>query len=151
MPYKDPEKRRAAYRRWVSRNTEKVRSYNKILYIAKRANPVAQPCSVPGCDQIGERHHPDYSKPKDIVWICRAHHRRVEHAGKCSMCGDKILGRGLCNKHYKQERKKVDSEYKKKCLYWSRRKKVSLPPIKSSSFDKKNNVRYAVCSHNLYH
>lgn len=127
MPSKDVVKRRESYRKWAAKNPEKRKQYQKILWESKKANPIAQKCSIQGCDQLGERHHPDYSKPKEIVWLCRNHHRTVEHSGKCSMCGDKVLARGLCNKHYKQERKKVDSEYKKKCLYWSRRKKKSLP------------------------
>lgn len=35
------------------------------------------PCSVPGCESTGERHHPDYSKPLEIVWLCRKHHRMI--------------------------------------------------------------------------
>jgi hypothetical protein len=111
MPYKDKEKSREAYRKWLSRNKDKISEYRKILYKAKKANPIAQECVIEGCQSIGERHHPDYSKPEEIIWICREHHRRKMHAGKCSVCGDKIRARGLCNKHYKQERKRTEPEY----------------------------------------
>lgn len=31
-------------------------------------------CSISGCNEKGERHHPDYSKPLDVVSLCRKHH-----------------------------------------------------------------------------
>ncbi len=111
MPYKDKNKQREAYRKWSINNKEKRRAYQVILRIAKKHNPIPQTCIIDGCEEIGERHHPDYSKPHEVVWICRYHHRRTEHSTKCSICGDKALGRGFCNKHYKQERKKTDPEY----------------------------------------
>lgn len=111
MPNKDIQKRREAYKRWALKNVEKRRNYQRILWIAKSKNEVPQKCAVDGCDKIGERHHPDYSKPDEIVWICKSHHRRIFHSGKCKICGEKVLARGFCNKHYKSERKKVDEEY----------------------------------------
>jgi len=36
--------------------------------------PDAQLCSVEGCYVVGERHHPDYSKPLEIIWLCHKHH-----------------------------------------------------------------------------
>ena len=77
-------------------NTEKVRSYrernqhkcNQYLYKSMRNHPKEcnaralahsfyperQICSIVGCKQIGERHHPDYNKPKEIIWLCKTHH-----------------------------------------------------------------------------
>lgn len=26
------------------------------------------------CGQPGERHHPDYANPKEVIWFCKAHH-----------------------------------------------------------------------------
>lgn len=111
MPYKDPQKRREAYSRWRSKNKDRHAAYQRILYAAKKANKNPEKCSVNGCDSLGERHHPDYTKPAEIIWICRFHHRRTHHAGSCSICGDKVSARGFCNKHYKSERRKIDPEY----------------------------------------
>jgi hypothetical protein len=33
-----------------------------------------QPCH---CGARAEAHHPDYSKPLDVVWLCRPHHRQL--------------------------------------------------------------------------
>lgn len=32
-----------------------------------------QPCEVCGADKV-DGHHPDYSRPLDVVWLCRKHH-----------------------------------------------------------------------------
>lgn len=43
---------------------------------ALKAFPDAQPCSICG-NPISERHHPDYGKPTEIVWLCKKHHEEL--------------------------------------------------------------------------
>lgn len=38
---------------------------------------VREPCAVCG-EERSQAHHPDYSKPLDVVWLCHEHHRK-EH------------------------------------------------------------------------
>ena len=40
---------------------------------------VKTPCHVCGEVQV-EGHHPDYSRPLDVVWLCRKHHNEVHHS-----------------------------------------------------------------------
>lgn len=65
---------------------------------------IRQQCSIKYCKDLGERHHPDYSKPFDIIWLCRKHHEYVHHSNmiRCSFenCSNKHLARGFCRKHY---------------------------------------------------
>ncbi len=34
-------------------------------------------CAIPECDGKPQAHHPDYSRPLDVVWLCSPHHREV--------------------------------------------------------------------------
>lgn len=40
-----------------------------------------QPCLCCGSTEV-EGHHPDYSRPLDVVWLCRNHHRQVHKEHK---------------------------------------------------------------------
>jgi hypothetical protein len=75
-------------RRWRQKNRERM---NEIIYssiakyperqkariVANRCFPEPQICSVQSCVELGERHHPDYTNGKDIVWLCPMHHNLV--------------------------------------------------------------------------
>jgi hypothetical protein len=39
-----------------------------------------QPCFMCGCEEV-EAHHPDYSRPLDVVWLCIPHHKEI-HLGE---------------------------------------------------------------------
>lgn len=34
-------------------------------------------CTIPGCGELGEKHHPDYSKPLEVVYLCKKHHAEL--------------------------------------------------------------------------
>ena len=34
-------------------------------------------CAVPDCSCKPQAHHPDYSRPLDVVWLCVKHHKEV--------------------------------------------------------------------------
>lgn len=34
-------------------------------------------CAVPECRGKPEAHHPDYSRPLDVVWLCPSHHKQT--------------------------------------------------------------------------
>lgn len=46
--------------------------------IAARNIP-ASTCSISGCEEKGERHHEDYNKPLDVIYLCRKHHMDFHH------------------------------------------------------------------------
>jgi len=31
-------------------------------------------CEYPRCSEVGEAHHPDYTRPLDVIWLCKKHH-----------------------------------------------------------------------------
>lgn len=86
---------------------EKLLERDRVKQKAKIAHPLRLFCRVDGCNELGERHHPDYSKPLEIVWLCREHHLR-EHGMKqdkrCEIegCNAKHKALGFCLNHYQQ-------------------------------------------------
>lgn len=79
----DP-KRKAAKLEYM----RKVRASNPEAYKARTAVDNAlrdgrlkkEACVLCHCEERVQAHHPDYSKPLDVVWLCRDCHRR-HHGG----------------------------------------------------------------------
>lgn len=46
------------------------------------------PCMV--CGEKAEAHHPDYSRPLDIVWLCKSHHVEVHAMARASVSGEAL-------------------------------------------------------------
>lgn len=77
----------------------KIKAQNEALYCF----PDSQKCSVTCCENIGERHHIDYAYPKEIILLCRKHHKRLHYPTKyCDRdgCDNVSHAGGVCNKHY---------------------------------------------------
>ena len=62
------------------------RSYTHVYL--KRGKLLKEPCQVCG-NQESQAHHPDYSQPLLVVWMCRRHH--LDHHSKNTI-GDRIQG-----------------------------------------------------------
>lgn len=56
---------------WKKKNKEKIRAKNRACRIPMK------PCEMCGTEIDVHRHHPDYDKPMDIIFLCRTHHKRV--------------------------------------------------------------------------
>ena len=112
---KNPEKIREIVNRWNKNHPEQARTFwnrafdkwyenHKEEHYAKtsayaRANPQrhkaqcyafarypeTQICEIDGCLEQGQRHHDDYSKPFEIRWLCRKHHKE-EHKNLKVLC-----------------------------------------------------------------
>ena len=50
------------------------RAYANVYQRRGRLKP--QPCIF--CGTRAEKHHPDYSRPLLVVWVCRDHHLELE-------------------------------------------------------------------------
>lgn len=92
--WKDPEASRARQRKLnatpegkdrVSRTGKKYAERNRVKRLAKDAvnnairsgKLVKSPCWC-GSKRV-EGHHPDYSKPLKVVWLCHKHHKEVHY------------------------------------------------------------------------
>lgn len=85
---KNKEKRRAEVKAWrlahpgynydwYKLNPEKLRAKWTVRYAVKTGKLKPQPCVRCGKKKT-ETHHDDYTKPLDVVWMCRVCHRK-EH------------------------------------------------------------------------
>lgn len=63
----------------MSRYPEKEEARRKVYYAILKGRLKRQPCEVCGNKKV-HGHHKDYSKPLDVNWLCRKHHREV-HGG----------------------------------------------------------------------
>jgi hypothetical protein len=94
MPYKDIQKQREYIRNWHKENWEKRKQYcsqwiKRTKYALKNKHKISArmkvnraiisgkikrgnclECNLPN----SEAHHKDYSKPFDIIWLCKQHH-----------------------------------------------------------------------------
>lgn len=57
------------------------------------------PCSTCGKEK-SDAHHPDYTRPDYIIWLCRQCHGEV-HRNKCCKCDMKHHAKSLCRTHYR--------------------------------------------------
>jgi hypothetical protein len=63
--------------RWRERNPMKVWAQAALRSAVTRGLVEPRPCEVCG-DPNSEAHHPDYSRPAAVRWLCRKHHK-AEH------------------------------------------------------------------------
>lgn len=75
-------RRRAALRRYMERANKdgKTRARSAVAWAVRNCKLVRLPCERCG-KQKSEAHHPDYSKPLEVIWLCRQCHAK-EHRKK---------------------------------------------------------------------
>lgn len=61
------------------RDPVKLRARSLASAAVKAGRLIRKPCERCG-EQKSQKHHPDYSKPLDVVWLCRPCHE-IEHHG----------------------------------------------------------------------
>jgi hypothetical protein len=60
-----------------AKHPEKHQAHNAVRNAIKSGLLVRRPCEV--CQSpASEAHHPDYSRPLHVEWLCRRHHRERE-------------------------------------------------------------------------
>ena len=92
-PKRTPEQERAKYERrmkrlhgedWVPLDQrpenplKEVKKRARTIYktALRRGKLVRTPCHICGATEV-EGHHPDYSRPLDVVWLCKKHHQEI--------------------------------------------------------------------------
>lgn len=59
-----------------SANDEKYKAHSLVGSAIKSGKLTKLPCLICGCEKT-EAHHPDYSHPLDVIWLCPAHHKQA--------------------------------------------------------------------------
>lgn len=69
-------------RRWAKRNAHKVKAERKAC-VAQRRGLLEAPVSCQHCGKTNklQKHHPDYSRPLFVLWLCTKCHG-IEHQKK---------------------------------------------------------------------
>lgn len=80
--YREIDKKRAmsahrvqAREQWEMDHPERRLASRVVQNAVKRGRLVKCPCAI--CGESAEAHHPDYSAPLDVVWLCRPHHKQA--------------------------------------------------------------------------
>ena len=71
-------------KKYYSENRDKLKVRYRFREALKRGKLERQPCFVCGIESA-DGHHPDYSRPLDVVWLCKDHHRQLHREAKWFM------------------------------------------------------------------
>ena len=72
------ESHEAAVKRWAARHPERKRATTAVHNAIRDGKLIPWPvCAVPECCGKPHGHHPDYSRPLDVVWLCDKHHKEA--------------------------------------------------------------------------
>lgn len=66
---------------WHELHPKQRRARNAVNHAKDRGDLVLQPCEICGSTENVHGHHPDYSKPLEVCWLCASCHQRL-HAKK---------------------------------------------------------------------
>jgi len=69
------ESHAAAAKRWANKHPERRKASLIVGNAIRDGKLIPWPvCAVPECNGKPQGHHPDYSRPLDVVWLCSKHH-----------------------------------------------------------------------------
>lgn len=77
------ESHEAAVKKWEARHPERKRASTAVHNAIRDGKLIPWPvCAVPECCGKPQGHHPDYSRPLDVVWLCGKHHKEAHALAK---------------------------------------------------------------------
>jgi hypothetical protein len=77
------ELRRRTVKVWEALYPERKAAQTKLSNAVRDGRVTPLPCLV--CGGKAEAHHPDYSAPLDVVWLCPSHHKQAHADSKRSI------------------------------------------------------------------
>jgi len=76
------ERNSARMKIYKKEHPEKVKARAKANDAVRCGKMVKKPCAVCGTTKRIEKHHPDYAKPLEVVFLCSVHHKRAHGMGQ---------------------------------------------------------------------
>jgi hypothetical protein len=64
---------------WIKRNPEKLAAHKAVRGALSHGELAIGPCDQCGMTAAIVAHHFDYTKPLEVVWLCRIHHRQLHY------------------------------------------------------------------------
>lgn len=74
------KKLRIRVKKWRENNPEKNKAHKKV-FVELRAGRMTKGKCFCGETKV-EAHHEDYSKPLDVIWLCKKHHIEADNLRK---------------------------------------------------------------------
>ncbi len=72
------ESHAASAKRWANKHPERRKASHIVSNAVRDGKLIPWPvCAVPECCGKPQGHHPDYSRPLDVVWLCVKHHKEA--------------------------------------------------------------------------
>ena len=69
---------KAANANWIAKHPERRKASHIVNNAIKNGKLIPWPvCAIPECQGKPQGHHPDYSRPLDVVWLCPKHHKQA--------------------------------------------------------------------------
>lgn len=72
-----PEKAREINAKYRLNNKEKLKAWLILRKAVKEGAISKEACRI--CGKSAHAHHPDYSKPLEVIWLCQQHHKDIHY------------------------------------------------------------------------
>jgi hypothetical protein len=77
-----PKENKLSKKSWKENNKEKVAA-NAAIFRALKDGAITRPEVCELCEEkCSHGHHPDYSRPLTVVWLCRKCHKKIHRSEK---------------------------------------------------------------------
>lgn len=67
--------------KWREKYPEKNKAHRMVFVAVRNGSLIKKPCEVCGLIK-SEAHHNDYSKPLEVIWLCKEHHVEADKVRK---------------------------------------------------------------------
>jgi len=81
---KNPKVIQSHKKRWAEKHPDRRSASNAVSNAIRDGKLEKLPCFV--CGKNAQGHHPDYSRPLDVVWLCPKHHKETHALVKHAPC-----------------------------------------------------------------